>query len=111
MVKLTVLYNLPKGADHEEFLRWRTGEHQKNNAAQPGVLKTDFYVVKDTRLGPPKYRYITEAWFPDLETLERSFFDSDAMAARDEQVAGLRDTVFLISEEVVTTENRSDTED
>ena len=105
MVKLTVLYNLPEGADHEEFLRWRTGEHQKNNAAQPGVIETDFYVAKDTRLGPPKYRYITEAWFPDMETLERSFFDPQALEAREGQVAKLADTVFLISEEVASTRN------
>jgi hypothetical protein len=31
MIKLTVLYNLPPGADHEEFLKWRTGPHQEQN--------------------------------------------------------------------------------
>ena len=37
MVKLTVIYTLPEGADHEEFLRWRTTEHQEDNMGTPGV--------------------------------------------------------------------------
>ena len=42
MIKLTVMYNLSEGADHEEFLKWRTTEHQQDNAAMPGIIKTDF---------------------------------------------------------------------
>ena len=37
MIRLTVLYNLPEGTDEAEFLRWRLGEHQAENAAMPGV--------------------------------------------------------------------------
>ena len=44
MIKLTVLYNLPPGADHEEFVKWRTESHQKSTVEQmPGLLKTDFF--------------------------------------------------------------------
>ncbi|MCS7259631.1 MAG: hypothetical protein NZ765_02455 [Anaerolineae bacterium] len=74
MVKLTVLYNLPPGADQEAFLRWRTTEHQQENLAIPGLLKADFYIVRETWQQPrPPYRYMTEAYFPDMETL-RAFF-------------------------------------
>jgi hypothetical protein len=65
MFKLTVLYNLPEGADHEAFLKWRTTEGQAENEASPGVLKTDFYVAKETMMGAPKYRHITEELFRD----------------------------------------------
>jgi len=47
MVKLTVMYNLPPEADHEVFIKWRTTEHQKENMEIPGVIKSDFYIVKE----------------------------------------------------------------
>lgn len=40
MVKLTVIYNLPPGADHEAFLRWRTTEHQAENMS---TLQSTFF--------------------------------------------------------------------
>jgi uncharacterized protein (TIGR02118 family) len=101
MVKLTVLYNLPEGADHEAFIRWRTTEHQASNAARPGLIRTDFYIARDTAMGPAKYRYITEAWYPDLETLERSFFSEEAQEKLKVDIQRLADPVFLISEESV----------
>jgi hypothetical protein len=51
VVKLTVLYNLPEGADHDEFLRRRSTTHQQSNASMPGVMKTDFYVASETPMG------------------------------------------------------------
>ena len=104
MVKLTVLYNLPPGADHEEFLRWRTGPHQQSNVQMPGVLKTDFYAVYASRSGPPAYRYVTELYFPDGETLERAFFDEDFQASLDKSLERVTDPVLLISREVLTQE-------
>ena len=78
MIKLTVIYTLPAGADHEAFLHWRTTEHQEDNMAMPGLIKSDFYVI---RRGWPEaettYRYMTEAYFPDMETFEKSFFDHE----------------------------------
>lgn len=102
MVKLTVLYNLPEGADHEEFLRWRTTEHQQQNASMPGVLKTDFYVAEETAFGPPKYRYITEAYWADMESFEAAFFAPETQAQLQEDIKRLRDPVFLISREVIS---------
>jgi hypothetical protein len=63
MVKLTVIYNLPPDADHEAFLRWRTTDHQAENMSMPGLIKSDFYAVKQGWPGEaePSYRYMTEA--------------------------------------------------
>jgi hypothetical protein len=46
LIKLTVMYSLPPGADHEAFMRWRTTDHQAANMAMPGLIKSDFYVIK-----------------------------------------------------------------
>jgi uncharacterized protein (TIGR02118 family) len=104
MIKLTVLYNLPPGADHEEFLKWRTGPHQKQNVQMPGLLKTDFYAIFDSREGPPPYQYITELYFPDQETFENAFYDEAFQAGLDKSLERVADPVFLISREVLTEE-------
>ncbi len=103
MIKLTVMYNLPPGADHEEFIRWRTTEHQADNMAIPGIIKSDFYVIEEAwqREDLP-YRYMTEAYFLDMETFRKSFFDPEYQ----EKLAGalklISDPLFLISEEVIS---------
>jgi EthD domain len=103
VVKLTVLYNLPPGADHEAFLRWRTGEHQQDNLASPGLIKTDFYVIKQAwKHDEPPYRYMTEAYFPDMETLHAFFFEPDYQAKMTEWLKIMADPVFLFSEEVMS---------
>ena len=103
MIKLTVMYNLPPGADHEVFMRWRTTEHQAENAAMPGLVKTDFYVITGTygRESAP-FRYLTEAYFPDMETFRKSFYDPGYQFGLQESLKRIADPVFLISEEVVT---------
>lgn len=103
MVKLTVLYNLPEGADQDAFLRWRTTTHQASNAAMPKVLKTDFYVAQATSMGQPAYKYITEAYFDSLADLEAAFFSSEAQEKLVGDLKRIQDPIFLISEEVVTT--------
>ena len=103
MVKLTVVYNLPPGADHEEFLKWRTTTHQKENMALPGVIKTDFYVIKSAwKRDQAPYRYMTEAYFPDMETFEKAFFDPDYQAKLAISLERIADPLFLISEEVIS---------
>ena len=101
MVKLRVLYNLPEGTDEGAFLRWRTTEHQARNAALPGVVRTDFYVARETRLGPPRYKYITEVWYRSRADLEASFFSPEVQAKLQEDAKRLAEPVFLISEELV----------
>jgi hypothetical protein len=103
MIKLTVVYNLPPGADHEEFLKWRTTTHQESNMSLPGVIKSDFYVIKEAwRMDEAPYRYMTEAYFPDLETFEKSFFDPGYQAELAESLKRIADPLFLISEEVLS---------
>jgi hypothetical protein len=103
MIKLTVLYNLPPGADHEEFIRWRTTTHQESNMALPGIIKSDFYVVNASwQRDEAPYRYMTEAYFPDRETFERAFFDPDYQAELAVALERIVDPLFLISEEVLS---------
>jgi hypothetical protein len=104
MVKLTVLYNLPEDADHEAFIKWRVTQGQKENAEAPGVLKTDFYMAQETVMGVPKYRYITEAYFATMDDLHASFFSDEAQAKLKEDMKMLGEAVFLISEELVSSE-------
>jgi hypothetical protein len=103
MIKLTVMYNLPPGADHEAFLRWRTTEHQQDNLSIPGLIKTDFYAIREAwQQSVPPYRYMTEAYFPDMATFRAFFFAADYQASLAEWLKMLADPVFLISEEVST---------
>ncbi len=103
MVKLTVVYNLPPGADHEEFLKWRTTTHQKDNMSMPGIIKSDFYAITGAWPdGQAPYRYMTEAYFPDRATFERAFYDPDYQAALTKSLERIADPLFLISEEVIS---------
>jgi hypothetical protein len=104
MFKLTVLYNLPPTMDADEFVRWRTTDHQEENAGMPGVIKTDFYIAVDNPDGtPPRYRYITEAWWKTRAELEASFYDVKVQDQLAKDGETYTDRIFLISEEIVST--------
>lgn len=103
MVKLTVLYNLPEGSDHDEYLRWRTTEHQEENMDIPGVIKSDFYLVKEAwKQDNPPYTYMTEAYWPDMKTFKEAFFDSGYQEKLKESLKKICKPLFLISEEVLS---------
>jgi hypothetical protein len=103
MIKLTVMYNLPPGTDHEEFLKWRTTEHQKANMSIPGVIKSDFYAVRRTfQSDYLPYAYLTEAYFPDMETFENFFYEQDYQEKLAESLKRIADPLFLISEEIIS---------
>jgi hypothetical protein len=155
MVKLTVMYTLPEGADHRAFLQWRTTEHQEENMGIPGVIKSDFYAVreiythapgdtdsvKEKKSGglPPSqepvleqrvkaektasetlskgqeptsknslqahslvYRYITEAYWPDMQSFKSAFFDSGYQKRLMESLKKIANPIFLVSEEVLS---------
>lgn len=103
LIKLTVMYNLPPGADHDEFLRWRTTEHQKDNMSRPGVIKSDFYVINNAwKMDEAPYRYMTEVYYPDLETFNKSFFDPNYQVELAKSLERIADPLFLISEEVIS---------
>jgi hypothetical protein len=102
MIKLTVLYNLPPGANHKQFIEWRTTTHHKSNMALPGVIKSDFYVIRGAwDMEKPPYRYMTEAYFPDMETFESALFDPDYQAELAKSLERIADPLFLVSEEVL----------
>lgn len=102
MVKLTVMYNLPPEADHEEFIKWRTTEHQKENMEIPGVIKSDFYIIKEAwQRSDVPYRYMTEVYWPDMETFRESFFDPDYQTKLYESLKKISNPIFLISQEVL----------
>ena len=103
MVKLTVMYNLPEGADHEGFIKWRTTEHQKENMEIPGVIKSDFYIIKEAwKLDKLPYRYLTEVYWPDMESFKTAFFDPDYQKDLAEALKKISGPLFLISEEVLS---------
>ena len=106
MVKLTVMYNLPPGADHQAFVRWRTTEHQKENMGIPGVIRSDFYVIQEAwRQDRPPYRYLTEAYWPDMASFRKAFFDPHYQKQLAESLKRIADPLFLISEELMSEEN------
>jgi uncharacterized protein (DUF1919 family) len=112
MIKLTVMYNLPAEADHNEFIRWRTTEHQEENMSITGVLKSDFYVIRDalkgekvSKMGNLPYRYITEVYWPDMEAFKAAFFDPEYQKQLAESLKKIEDPVFLVSEEMLSESN------
>jgi len=103
MIKLTVLYNLPPGSDHQEFIKWRTTTHQKDNMSLRGIIKSDFYGIQRAwKLAEAPYQYLTEAYFPDMETFEKSFFDPEYQVRLAKSLELIADPLFLISEEVLS---------
>ncbi len=122
MIKLTVMYTLPGNADHKAFLKWRTTEHQKATMGIPGVIKSDFYAVREIythnsahaytaqepksegRLveEPLRYRYITEAYWPDMKSFKSAFFDSGYQERLMDSLKKIADPIFLVSEEVLS---------
>lgn len=103
MIKLTVLYNLSPGTDHEAFIRWRTTTHQKENMEMPGLIKSDFYVIeKAWKSETAPYQYITEAFFKDQETFEKAFYDPAYQEKLEGWLKNIADPVFLISREVLS---------
>ena len=109
MIRLTLLYNLPDDSDEAEFLKWRTGEHQRDNAAMSGVINTDFARIDEQWTlenphAPAPYRFMTTVEWADRESFEQSFYASTP----EEWAANfkiMKDPIFLVSEILVSTEN------
>jgi hypothetical protein len=103
MIRLTVLYNLTPGSDEDAFLEWRLGEHQKDNASMPYVVRTDFgrvdeaWTPADSAAKPP-YRFMTVMEWPDRAAYEASFLEEGAQAKLREDIKRLSDPIFLVSE-------------
>jgi len=106
-IRLTVLYNLPPGSDEEEFLNWRLGEHQAENAAAPGVIRTDFGRVDELWPGKqkPPYRFMTIADWPDRASFDAFFYSEETQAELNNDSERISDSLFLISEILTETVN------
>ncbi len=108
MIRMVLLYNLPDGADEAEFLKWRTGEHQRDNASMPGVIRTDFARIDeqwtlDNPHAPAPYRFMTTVEWADRESFEQSFYAT----TREEWAESfkiMKDPIFMVSEVLVSTD-------
>jgi quinol monooxygenase YgiN len=111
MIRLTVLYNLPPGADEAEFLRWRLGEHQAENEASPGVVYTDFARV-DSQWTPndpaarPPHRFMTIAEWEDRAAFEAAFLTPESQEELRGNLERIADAVFLVSEILITSDKK-----
>jgi hypothetical protein len=84
-------------------MRWRTGEHQEENVSIPGIIKTDFYVVRDAwKRDKTPYRYMTEVYWPDRPTFEEAFYNPEYQKKLARSLEKIDGPLFLISEEVIT---------
>ena len=82
-------------------------------------LKSDFYTVKrifshtpgdaarEAKLNeePLTMRYMTEAYWPDMKSFEKAFFDEKYQEELMEALKWVADPQFFISEEVMSAEN------
>jgi len=112
VIRLTVLYNLPPGADEAEFLRWRTGPHQSSNEGMFGVIATDFGCIDQQwtpagmQAGAP-YRFMTIMDFPDRETFERAFLAQDVQDKLSEDLKKIHNPLFLVSEILISSQTEA----
>ena len=76
------------------------GEHQADNAAQPGVLHTDFGMVQGVwpEGAPILYRFMTTANWPDMESFRAAFCAPEMQASLRENVKIIGNAIFLITE-------------
>jgi len=105
VAKLTVLYNLPESVGEQEFINWRRSEHEKENSSMPGVIKSDFFIAEAGLDGPPRYRFITEIYWDNIEKIKEVFFSQEEQEKLAKDPWGVTDRLFLISKEVTKTIN------
>jgi hypothetical protein len=116
MVTVTVLYNLPPGADEEAYLAWRLGPHQAGNVSRPNLVRTSFYrVTGKPRVGEghpetpdAPYRFITETYFPDEAAFRAAWLEEQEQARIVAGCERITDALFLFSEELAWWERPGD---
>jgi len=103
MIRLTVLYNLPEGTDEEDFLNWRLTDHQENNEAMPGVVRTGFARIIDRwpEGAMPDYRFQTIVEWPDRASFEAGFHDDAVQAKLEKDLERLGEYSFVVSEVLI----------
>ena len=104
MIRLTVLYNLQPYVDEAEFLEWRLTDHQKANMSVQGVLRSDFSRTIEGFPADSKtpFQFMTTADWPDMESFKSDFYEEAYQAKLTENLKMLKDTVFLVSEIMIS---------
>ena len=107
MIRLTIMYNLATHVNEEEFLEWRLSEHQKENMASPGVIRSDFSRIEALAMGDgkPPHRYMTTMDWPDMESFREAFYNPEVQKSLQESQHMVEDILFLISEILVYENN------
>jgi len=100
MIRLTVLYNLPAGADEDAYVAWRLSAHADTIRQMPGVLKADFGRIADqwSRGEAAEYRFQSTVEWPDRASFERAFYDGKAQSDLKKNLEKLADYRFLVTE-------------
>jgi len=100
MIRLTVLYNLPAGADEGAYVAWRLSAHADYIRKMPGVLKADFGRVVDqwSRNETAGYHFQSTVEWPDRASFEHAFYDEQAQADLRKNVEKIGDYRFLVTE-------------
>lgn len=103
MIRLTVLYNLAKGADEKSYLDWRLTEHQDSNKAMPGIIQTDFGLITESwpDNNAAKYRFMTTMDWPDRKSFEAGFYEEQVQVDLKENLKRLGEYTFMVSEIIV----------
>jgi hypothetical protein len=111
VIRLTVLYELPAGADEEDFLRWRLGEHQRSNMSIPGVVRSEFHKILSVERGTvPRFSYMTTVDWPDEQAFKQGFYDRDVQTKLEQDLKRIENPTFLVSE-ILTGDERKDAQD
>jgi hypothetical protein len=100
MIRLTVLYNLPAGADEKAYVAWRLSAHADYISRMPGVLRSSFGRVQDqwSNHAAPDFAFHSTVEWPDRPTFERAFYDSRAQADLTRNLGKLGDYRFIVTE-------------
>lgn len=103
MIRFTMLYNLQPFVDEDEFLGWRLTEHQQENIALPGVIRTDFARAEQNwpDNATPPYRFMTIIDWPDEAQFKKDFYNPTYQKTLQENMKILKDPVFFVSEILV----------
>jgi hypothetical protein len=100
MIRLTVLYNLPAGADEDAYVAWRMSAHAEYIRAMPGVVDASFgrIVEEWSSDAPSGYRFQSTVEWPDRPSFERAFYTDQGQADLKRNLEKLGDYRFIVTE-------------
>lgn len=76
-----------------------------------GVVASEFHkILADEEGSEPPHRFMTTVDWPDRESFERGFYDSQVQAELKEDLKKISDWVFLVSERLIRESKAKDEE-